>query len=249
VHKLREESRGREPVGKVPLPAVRGGRDTKVREVQEAGQPLQVPGMQIRRALNMEISFATTNSGKVDSASRHLEKFGISVKHIDIELLEPRSEDIGFIAAKKAEYALSKGISPPLITNDSGFYISELGRFPGPYVNLFLKNPEVGIDGILAILRGRASRACEFVECVAYVENGIVEPLTFQARIHGRLSEYPKGDKHDYQWSDLFRIFIPEGYDITLAEMPWEMYKKWSMGKVEENSCFVALGKYLSGRR
>ena len=37
--------------------------------------------------------------------------------------------------------------------------------------------------------------------------------------IHGNVSREIKGVDRDEKWSDLWYIFKPEGFDITLAEM------------------------------
>ena len=43
--------------------------------------------------------------------------------------------------------------------------------------------------------------------------------IIFMESIHGNVSREIRGVDREEKWSDLWYIFKPEGFDITLAEM------------------------------
>jgi len=170
-----------------------------------------------------QIYFATKNKGKVASVSATLAKYGIEVVHIEKDLPEPRSDDLRKIAREKV-IAAYKDIKKPVIAIDSGFYIHSLNGFPRAFVNFVLET--VGIAGILRLVKGQ-SRECEFRSCLAYYDETLTEPLFFESTTEGILSKKALGKIPKYAWSELFLIFIPEGEEKTLAQMPEEEYENW----------------------
>ncbi len=185
--------------------------------------------------MDSKINFVTGNKGKFLSAKRHLQRFGIEVYQIRMDLPEPRSEDVSVIAREKARHA-SGAINSQLITNDAGFYIPALNGFPGPYVNHTLKT--IGIEGILKLVEG-LDRECEFRESVAYWEPGMEDPINFDAVVKGKLSDSPRGETYEWLWSPLGKIFVPWDNYLTLAELSREDYESMSEEKSEENSSLV----------
>ena len=180
----------------------------------------------------MDIYFATTNKGKVVSLQRSLEKYGISVIQKSIDLIEPRSSDVKDIAGCKMEQAFSQ-IKKPTIVIDAGFYIDDLNGFPRAFVNFTLET--IGLDGILKLVENK-SRACEFRECLAYMDESLEEPVYFISHVRGRLSNIPKGVMQKHLWSELALIFIPDGSDKTLGEMSYEEYLEWRKISKEKDS-------------
>ncbi len=169
------------------------------------------------------IYFATTNAGKVESVTRHLAPFGISVAHESIDLEEPRSDSLVTIAHAKVQQAYEQ-IKKPCIVIDAGFYIKALNDWPGTYVNHELKH--LGLEGILTLIAGKP-RDCLFLHCLAYKDNDAGTSY-FIGKASGMLASYPKGDQNKKHWSKLFQIFIPYNHTKTLAEMNQEEYEQWS---------------------
>ena len=172
----------------------------------------------------MEIYFATTNTGKVQSLQRDLQPFGITVIPKPIELVEPRSSDVREIAAAKIRQAW-KQVQKPVIAMDAGFYMDALNGFPRAYVNFALET--IGTEGILKLTEGKP-RGCEFRECLAYMDGSLNEPHDFITRVRGTLAHEQRGTFQEHLWSDLSRIFIPEKQEQTLAEMAYEDYVHWN---------------------
>ena len=192
----------------------------------------------------MEIYFATTNHGKVQSLQRDLGKYDISIIQQSIELIEPRSSDIQEIAQSKIQQAYIQ-IQKPTIVIDAGFYIDELNGFPRAFVNFSLET--IGLEGILKLVENK-SRGCEFRECLAYMDQTLEEPKYFITHIKGQLADTQRGSMQKHLWSKLGLIFIPEGSKKTLAEMSYDEYLEWRKISREKNSLGQKLYEWISTR-
>lgn len=193
-----------------------------------------------------KVYFATTNLGKVKFLTDNLANYGIEVIPVIpvlAELPEPRSDDLREIAREKVLFAYQQ-IKKPCIAQDSGFYIQSLNGFPKAFVNFALQT--IGIEGILKLVEGK-QRECEFRNCLAYLDDSLSGPVYFESSVKGRLAEKPSGEMKDYAWSELFTVFIPDGYSKTLAEMCAEEYKRWREER-EKNSFATKFAKWFSKR-
>lgn len=170
-----------------------------------------------------QIYFATTNKGKLNSVRGSFKDLGLEVIHYELEMPEPRSDDLQEIAREKVLYAYSH-IKKPCIAVDSGFFIPSLNGFPKAFVNFALDT--IGAEGILKLVEDKP-RDCEFKNCLAYIDDTLKEPLYFESVVPGKIVDRPIGEKKDYFWSKLFYIFMPEGYSKTLAEMSYPEYLGW----------------------
>ena len=191
----------------------------------------------------MKVYFATKNGGKVQTLRRDLKPFEIEVVQSDIDLIEPRSDDVGEIARSKVRQAYEQ-IGGPCVAVDAGFYIGSLLGFPGAFVNHALKT--IKVEGILKLMDGEDRRVCVFRQCLAYMD-GLTRPRYFLESVNGALSTEGRGKKQGYHWSDLSRIFIPDGCGKTMSEMSRDEYDEWKAERVKENpSLGMQLGKWLS---
>lgn len=163
------------------------------------------------------LMFATSNRGKVESANKYFEG-KIQFLPCDFAFHEIRSNNLDEIAIAKVleAYEITK---TPTIALDAGFCIKVLHDFPGSYVNYVLST--INIDGLLKLMDGVADRECCFKQCLAYYD-GKEEPKVFWGNHQGILSEKKKGNIGSEDWSELSHIFIPKGFDKTLAEMSKE---------------------------
>ena len=159
-----------------------------------------------------EIVFVTHNKGKIASACKQLE--GVNFKVFEYELEEPRSDDIKYISKYKVMEAY-KLVNKPCISLDCGFWVDELDGFPRAFVNFALDT--IGVEGILKLMEEKGKRSCRFTECLSYY--GGNELYQFMGKHEGTLSEKIMGNDTNKKWSDLWYIFIPYGYDKTLAQM------------------------------
>ncbi len=162
-----------------------------------------------------EITFVTHNKGKIAFAQTQLKDINLKIYEYDID--EPRSDDIKFISKYKVIEAY-KLIKKPCISQDTGFWIDELNGFPKAFVHFCLET--IGIKGILKLMEGKKNRNCRFIECLSFYDGKNL--YQFDGKYEGTLSEEIAGKDSDKKWSDLWYIFKPDGYDITLAQMTYD---------------------------
>ena len=165
-----------------------------------------------------EIVFVTHNKGKIASAKKDLKE--INFKIFEYELEEPRSDDIKYISEYKVKEAY-KLVNEPCISLDCGFWIDELNGFPKAFVNFALET--IKIDGILKLMEKKKNRKCRFTECLSYYDGKKL--YQFMGKHEGTVSEKVLGNETDKKWSDLWYIYIPYGYNKTLAQMTDEERK------------------------
>lgn len=159
-----------------------------------------------------EIVFVTHNKGKVASAQKCFNNTKLEV--CNFELIEPRSDDMKEIVTEKVKQAYEL-VKKPCIAQDSGFFIDALNGFPKCFVNFTLET--LGIEGVLKLMNGIPNRKCAFKECLAYYDGKEIK--YFDGNHEGELSEEILGVDAEEKWSDLWYIFKPYGYNLTLAEM------------------------------
>ena len=186
-----------------------------------------------------EIVFVTHNKGKIASAQKQLE--GVNVKIFEYDLDEPRSDDIRYISKVKVEEAY-KLVKKPCISLDCGFWIEELNGFPRAFVNFSLET--LGLKGILKLMEGKKNRNCKFTECLSYYDGK--ELHQFMGENKGRLSEEILGENTNEKWSDLWCIYIPSGYDKTLAQMTKE--ERATRKKYESKNAMKIFAKWYLER-
>ena len=168
-----------------------------------------------------EIVFVTHNKGKIASAKNQLEGVNFSIFEYDLE--EPRSDDIRYISKYKVMEAY-KLVKKPCISLDCGFFIDSLNGFPRAFVNFSLDT--LGVDGILKLMSKKKNRKCCFRECLSYFDGNNV--YQFMGGNEGTLSKKRLGCDSVNKWSDLWYVFKPYGYDVTLAQMTDEERKNRS---------------------
>ncbi|MBR6682874.1 MAG: hypothetical protein IKL38_00860 [Firmicutes bacterium] len=162
-----------------------------------------------------EIVFVTHNPGKIASAQKILKNVKLSI--FEYELDEPRSDDIEYISKMKVMEAY-KLVKKPCISLDCGFWIDALNGFPRAFVNFALET--VGLEGILKLMEGIENRSCRFTECLSYYDGK--ELHQFAGKHEGLIAPAILGLDTDEKWSNLWYIYIPKGYEKTLAQMTQE---------------------------
>jgi len=135
----------------------------------------------------------------------------------DLGLPEPEETEASFIgnAALKARAAAS-GANLPALADDSGLMVPALGGAPGIYSARWAgpnKDFSLAIDRIQQEL-GEGDRAAHFICALSLAwPDGHAE--TVEGRVDGRLV-FPGRGERGFGYDP---IFIPNGHDITFAEM------------------------------
>ncbi len=166
------------------------------------------------------VFLVTSNLGKVEEISKHLEKFGIKVIGKEMEIPEIGDEQ-ETIAKGKARYAVEM-LKMPVIVEDTGLYLDAYKNFPGIRSKFVFQ--AIGYEGILKLLENK-SRKAFFKTVMVYCEPN-QEPKIFVGTNNGRMAETVRGISHLRLPYD--SIFIPDGDDRTFAEMAKEEKAKYS---------------------
>ena len=175
----------------------------------------------------MEIVFATANLNKLREAIEILgDSFSI-VTSGSIGISEDIPEDAATIeenAVMKAEYIWKKS-RMSCFADDTGLEVAALDGAPGVHSARYASlacDPVKNMDKLLGLLYGCDNRKARFVTIIALIING--ETHIFEGVLDGVITCSPRGDG-GFGYDPLF---VPDGYDKTLAELPAEEKNKIS---------------------
>ena len=180
-----------------------------------------------RRFEGHELVIASHNPGKIREIGDLLKPFDVAVMSAGaLGLDEPEETETTFIgnALLKAN-ASAAGSGRPALADDSGLAVTALGGAPGIYSARWAgpgKDFSVAMQRVQNELGDSADLSAHFVCALALAwPDGHAE--TFEGRVDGTLTFPPRGEK-GFGYDP---IFIPNGYDVTFAEMDPE--KKHAM--------------------
>ena len=157
-----------------------------------------------------ELFFATSNENKFQEAERILANLGVKINLFKTTLEEIQSNDLNYIAKKKAINAF-KFVQKPVIIEDDGLFIDSLNGFPGPYSSYVYDT--IGNKGIMNLLENSVVRDAKFVSIIAYLDStGDVK--LFESSIPGKITSIIEKGGWGYD-----PIFIPDGESKTYANV------------------------------
>ncbi|HRH32803.1 MAG TPA: non-canonical purine NTP pyrophosphatase [bacterium] len=160
-----------------------------------------------------DITFITGNQYKADYLAKYL---GLPVKHVKLDLDEIQSLDLKEIVEHKVRQAFDK-LKMPVIVEDVSLEFEALGSLPGPFIKFFVEN--VPFEIICNMVNGQSRKAT--ARCVfGYYDGEHLE--LFEGKLNGEIALAPAGE-NGFGWD---RVFIPEGYSVTRAELNEEDNKK-----------------------
>ena len=182
-----------------------------------------------------EIIYVTGNWAKIKSAKMILEPLGFKVSNVKMDTIEIQANTVEEVAKYSAKYA-SDILKCAVLKNDSGLCVEALNGFPGPYTHYV--DDTLGEKGLLKLMENETNRKAYFVEAFAYCQYATM-PIVFTSITKGSIAKECSGT---YGWSWDF-IFIPEGYDKTLANYPdEERFLLWNQ------EGFTKLANYLKNK-
>jgi XTP/dITP diphosphohydrolase len=161
------------------------------------------------------ITFITSNQKKLKEV-REILGDDIELQSKSIDLPEIQSVSVEEVVKLKVQYAYNI-IKQPVIVEDTGLYIKNMNEFPGALIKMYYDS--IGNDGI-ARFNGK-SRA--YAKTIIGYYDGIVIKY-FAGKLKGHISAQPTGS--GFGWDP---VFIPKGYNKTLAEMTSEEKNAISM--------------------
>lgn len=172
------------------------------------------------------IIFATTNSGKITSLRKSLDRAGlqdIKIEARSLNLIEPQADSCEEVASSKAQQAY-RLLGAPVLVDDSSFHITALGGFPGVYAKYM--NDTLGAEGIVDFMKGKADRSAHFAGVLVYVDEQGERHMFHASPYHGTIAETIGTMKDGVAWSVLHKIFIPTGSNKVMGEMSSEDFAK-----------------------
>ncbi|WP_456382995.1 RdgB/HAM1 family non-canonical purine NTP pyrophosphatase [Persephonella sp.] len=172
---------------------------------------------------------ATTNRGKLREFRQILSQMGIQVLSLDdmpekIDVEEDRETFLENALKKAKTYGDFYKI--PVIAEDAGLEVEALDNYPGVYSARFYSIPYGGVEQVdgdkdsanikklLRLLKGKENRRARFVSVVVFYYPDDFGLWT-EGYCYGQIIDEPRGDK-GFGYDP---VFVPEGYDKTMAEL------------------------------
>lgn len=169
----------------------------------------------------MKLCFATNNYNKLSEVKAILRgKFQV-VSLREIGCIEELPETTGTIAGnsnQKAQYIYSN-YKTGCFADDSGLEVSALNNAPGVDSAIYAgpqRSHHDNISLLLNNLKGNVNRKAQFITIITLIMSG--DHVQFEGVLEGEISEEKRGTG-GFGYDP---VFIPNGYDLTLAEMTME---------------------------
>jgi len=166
------------------------------------------------------LCFATNNSHKLEEVRRLVTGFRIlTLAEAGCTVELPEEQDtIPGNSRQKAEFVfLNYGV--PCFADDSGLEVSALNGAPGVH-SAYYGGPErdhsKNIERLLRELSGKEDRSARFITVITLASASSV--IQFEGILEGTITEVPRGTE-GFGYDP---VFLPMGYDRTLAEMTME---------------------------
>ena len=169
----------------------------------------------------MAFVLASNNAGKLREFEQLFSKLGVEVlPQAQFGVEDADETGLSFIenALIKARHASEK-TNKPAMADDSGIVVQALDGAPGIFSARYSgKGDKANNEKLLQALDGveGAARNAFYVAVIALVKHSNDPmPIIAEGRWHGRIAETPAGDG-GFGYDPLF---IPDGFDITAAQM------------------------------
>ncbi len=173
-----------------------------------------------------EVVIASNNQGKIGEIRAILSDWNIlSLKEVgfDQEIEEPYHtfEDNAHIKAQTVHAFCGKNV----LADDSGICAVALNEAPGVYSARYAGEPSddvKNLEKLLEELKDHEDRSAFYKAVICLIWNE--ETYFFEGICHGTILEAPRGSG-GFGYDP---IFVPEGYDLSFAELPLEVKNKIS---------------------
>jgi len=182
----------------------------------------------------MKLLVATTNEGKYREIKEVLGKYGIEVikpeEKLNVEETGCTFLENAYLKAK----AYYEKYKVPALADDSGLIVEAISPYPGVYSSRFYEidfggkeevktnKDEASIKKLLRILENTENRKAKFVAFI--VVYGGSWGIFTEGEVRGEITRYPRGEG-GFGYDP---IFVPEGCNKTMAELPSEEKNKIS---------------------
>ena len=192
---------------------------------------------------SMELIFATNNQHKINEIQKMTgsEISLLSLREVNIDEDIPENEpSLEGNALFKARFIFNKtGLD--VFADDTGLEVTSLSGAPGVHSARYAgesKDSSANIDKLLKALDGKTDRSARFRTVIALIFKG--QEYLFEGIVKGNIIKERRG--HEGFGYD--PVFVPDGYDITFAEMSLEIKNKISHRSV----AFSGLMNFLADK-
>jgi non-canonical purine NTP pyrophosphatase (RdgB/HAM1 family) len=189
------------------------------------------------------VAMVTSNPAKAATAREHLGPFGIGVEHVAMEMEEIRSVSAEEVAVHKARQAYA-ALGRPVMCEDSGFCITELGGFPGALARPVTR--QLATEGLIRLAGLTASRSAHFTSALAYLDHHGSRTFTSTGPA-GTIADQPAARTRPGAWSVLWDIWIPPGATAPVSAMGDSEFAGY-LAAWRDRSVFTQLGGWLQAR-
>ncbi|MBI2594314.1 non-canonical purine NTP pyrophosphatase [Candidatus Curtissbacteria bacterium] len=162
-----------------------------------------------------DLVVVTTNPDKLAEINEIL---GTGHKVSKIDVPEIQSLDLDEVITHKAKEAY-KRLKKPVLVEDISFEIDALKGLPGTLIKFFMQT--LGPQGTAKLIRGK-NRGVTTIAAVAIYDG--LNLKIFKGKVRGSLTTEEKGKSGFF----FDKIFIPDGYNQTYAQMPPSLKNKIS---------------------
>jgi inosine triphosphate pyrophosphatase len=178
----------------------------------------------------MTLYFLTGNKNKFNEVRLLLPE----IKQLTIDLPELQEFNAKEIIKFKLQEAF-KHKKAEFIVEDTSLYFDCLNGLPGPLIKWFVK--KIGVNGLFNLTNNFKNNHAKAKTIIGYAKS-INEIYFFEGSIKGKIVS-PRG-KTGFDWD---RIFEPNNYSQTFAEMTIEQKSNISMRRLALNKLIKFLEK------
>ncbi len=186
------------------------------------------------------IHIVTGNKNKYESAVKHLKSFGIGLKQSKLDIIEPQEENIEKVAKSKADQAFDI-LKEPVLVADTGWNISALNGFPGPFMHYV--TDWFTVEDWENLFKGKAGEKVQIINVVAYKD--LDNMKKFQAIRKATILEEPRGEgipidqlitsrTDKTSWAECKSLDLPV-FEKELKDNLWTQFAEWYRDNIRKS--------------